>query len=298
MSGVHSTHAQTGESRYFPATGHWVEGEFLAKYESVEDAGLIFGNPITEIITDRISLTKVQYFERARFELHNDDFPSVQLTYLGELTYEAGPSLSVPATAQACKRFQSNGPRVCFAFLRFLEDHGGIDYFGFPISGFEIHNGYIVQYFQRARFEWHPDQPAGQQVVLTNLGFTYFGIRGEPIEQLKPAPADFIFGYFPQSLKIYTFPHYPVLSSSGHQIISIIVQDEYSRPVQGAEVTGLVILPDGQVITLAKQLTNNDGLAITSPILISTHYLGVAEIIIHVRFGSAEEQTGTSFQIW
>lgn len=296
LVGVRGTHAQTGESRYFPETGHWVEGEFLAKYESTEDAELVFGNPITERFKDRINLIEVQYFERARFELHPNEFPSVQLTPLGELTYEAGDALSPQAGAQACKRFQSDGPRVCFDFLQFFEAHGGVAQFGVPISRFEIHDGRIVQYFQRSRFEWHPENPPGHQVVLSNLGLSYFLIRGEYPELLEPA--DFIPQLAPQTLKIHAFPQQPLLPKSGRQIIYIIVQDQYSQPVEGAEVTGLVILPDGQEIALPRQITDLKGIVITSPILISTHRIGVAEVIIHVKFNGLEKQAGASFHIW
>jgi hypothetical protein len=39
--------AQSDEPRFFPETGHWVSGDFLAKYESVPNPELVFGMPLT-----------------------------------------------------------------------------------------------------------------------------------------------------------------------------------------------------------------------------------------------------------
>ncbi|MBS1250684.1 MAG: hypothetical protein MAG431_02279 [Chloroflexi bacterium] len=294
--GASGAHAQTGESRYFPETGHWVEGEFLIKYEGTKDAELVYGNPTTERFLDSVNGIDVQYFERARFELHPNQFPLVQLTPLGELMYEPGNAFSPPPTTQACKRFKSDGPQVCLDFLEFFEAHGGVAQFGYPISTFEMRNERIVQYFQRARFEWHPENSPGQQVVLSNLGLSYFLFRGESLEFLKPS--DFIPQMATSALKLHAFPQKPLLPTSGHQTFYIIVKDQYSQPVAGAAVTGLVILPDGQELPLPRQTSNEKGLVITSPILISTHDTGVAEVIIHVEFNGIEKQTGTSFHIW
>jgi hypothetical protein len=57
--------------------------------------------------------------------------------------------------------------------LKYWQSHGGLDLFGYPISE-EIYgeNGwpYAVQYFQRARFEYHPELPDPYQVSLGLLG--------------------------------------------------------------------------------------------------------------------------------
>src|SRR4051794_18338148 len=52
---------------YFPVTGHNVADPFLA-YWRTHGALAIFGYPLTELI-ERDGM-QVQYFERARFELH------------------------------------------------------------------------------------------------------------------------------------------------------------------------------------------------------------------------------------
>jgi hypothetical protein len=58
--------------------------------------------------------------------------------------------------------FAETGHIVKQAFLRYWQSQGGLATFGYPISEElpEISNAdgkvYTVQYFERARFEWHP----------------------------------------------------------------------------------------------------------------------------------------------
>ena len=140
--------------QYFPQTGHNILGDFLAFYQSVSDASTVFGLPITELFTtvDSSRLT-VQYFEKARFELHPELAVGqrVQVTMLGQKLYHAGTPFVNVTTAGACQVF--NGFGVCYDFLAFFNQHGGLARFGNPISAFEfLPDGRIVQYFERARF--------------------------------------------------------------------------------------------------------------------------------------------------
>jgi hypothetical protein len=41
--------------------------------------------------------------------------------------------------------------------------------FGYPISEEFTEGGYIVQYFERARFEWHPENTGTSYEVLLGL---------------------------------------------------------------------------------------------------------------------------------
>src|SRR5690349_12616138 len=88
-----SVQAQTTDSRYFSETGHNVSGDFLVFYESNPNAIFLYGYPITEQFTSRDGKT-VQYFQRARFELHAE-LPAGQrvlLTTLGRETFvSTGP---------------------------------------------------------------------------------------------------------------------------------------------------------------------------------------------------------------
>jgi hypothetical protein len=82
-------------AQFFPETGHNLSGPFLDFWQT--RGGLaIFGYPISEERTETSPQDGkeyiVQYFERARFELHPELAGTpygVQLSQLGTLIYEA-----------------------------------------------------------------------------------------------------------------------------------------------------------------------------------------------------------------
>lgn len=74
--------------RYFPETGHTISGPFRDYWEA--NGGItIFGFPITEIIDE--DGMRVQYFERARFELNPSAEGQIDLTPLGTMIWERQP---------------------------------------------------------------------------------------------------------------------------------------------------------------------------------------------------------------
>ena len=72
--------------RYFEETGHRVTGEFLEFYRQVDNPLLVYGYPITDAYQDPTTRIIVQYFQKARFELHPESPQGlrVQLSPLGE----------------------------------------------------------------------------------------------------------------------------------------------------------------------------------------------------------------------
>lgn len=71
--------------------------------------------------------------------------------------------------------FAETGHTLRGAFKAYWEAHGGLLIFGYPISEEFVEQGsdgqgYIVQYFERHRFEYHPDQPPPYDVQLARLG--------------------------------------------------------------------------------------------------------------------------------
>jgi hypothetical protein len=68
--------------------------------------------------------------------------------------------------------FPETGHNVQGDFLRFYNAiPNPTILYGYPITEeFTRKDGLQVQYFQRARFEYHPELPNGQRVVLTDLG--------------------------------------------------------------------------------------------------------------------------------
>ncbi|HBX70578.1 MAG TPA: hypothetical protein DEH25_14650 [Chloroflexi bacterium] len=292
--------AQAENARYFPETGHWVTGEFLTKYEGIDNPLDIYGAPITESFLDADSKLEFQYFEKARFEF-DPDAPAglrVKLSPLGEALYEAGAQISVPTNAAACRAFVQTGYSVCYAFLDFFEENGATAQFGYPISGFESHDGWIVQYFQNARFEWHPENPAGKYVTISNLGYRYFYDQREDPTLLNTVPQDQIPNLPVLGLQTHAFASIAILPLSGTQTLFVIVQDEYHNPIEGAEVNFSVILPDGSTESYQAPRTNQAGVS-TQHFEVHANRPGIVNILVQVRYNATlTAKTRTSFSLW
>lgn len=101
-------------------------------------------------------------------------------------------------TAQGgCHTFVETGKTVCGRFLQYWQSHGGLAQQGFPLSGEFIEvsdlNGqpYTVQYFERAVFEYHPENAQPNDVLLSQLGSFQFKRKypsGEPSSQPPTNP--------------------------------------------------------------------------------------------------------------
>lgn len=75
--------------------------------------------------------------------------------------------------------YNETGHSISGPFLVFFDSHGGLSIFGYPITEPFVKNGLLVQYFQHARFEWHPNNPKDFQVQLSLLG-DMLGYAGQP----------------------------------------------------------------------------------------------------------------------
>lgn len=182
--------------RYFPQTGHQISGRIRGFYESHGDLR-IFGLPLTEVTSE--NGMDVQYFERARFELHPElpDAFYVSVTHLGrELMAGRRAGAFAPAAAIGGKSwyFRETSHNLSNGFLNFWLRYGGLPVFGFPLSE-ELQEKSptdgvvrVVQYFERARFEYHPDAPAGYQVQLGLLGRQRLDRSSVPASARKPVP--------------------------------------------------------------------------------------------------------------
>jgi hypothetical protein len=296
--GARTALAQSERTIYFPQTGHRLGGEFLTAYESVREPGKLYGYPITEAFTDPVSGNLVQYFEKARFVL-DPDAPAqlrVRLTPLGELLYEPGTELPHSASFPACRSFPETGFEVCYSFLDFFNAHGGAAQFGYPISNFEIHDGLIVQYFQRSRFEWHPESPTGQRVSVGNLGTEYFEFSGEDPLLLLPDSRD----HLPQAvfdLRVKASTGLAVIPLRGMQTLFVTVQDQNLRPISGVRVRYSLRLPSGEERIFSMSPTDDHGIS-KAEFRIDASSTGIAEIRVTAQYDSFLEETLTSFRIW
>ena len=285
------------DQQIFPETGHSVKGEFLQFYKNARNPQLIYGYPISEQFTSRDGRV-VQYFQRARFELSKDTsgVGSVQLTPIGQGTYESGSQRLDLYNPAACKFFQT-GYSVCFAFLDFYEANGGQAQFGNPLSPFEYHENLIVQYFENARFEWRADRPEGQRVVLTDLGRMYFNQLGENQTQLMPirmldATISPIL-----SIQARAFVENAIKQSSGQQTVYVVVHSQTRQPVENAIGKATIQFPDNSTEDYFYS-TNASGLG---SVTFDYEDLPAGELVqieIIVTYKGLSTKTSTSFRIW
>jgi len=182
---------------YYPETGHNV-GLAIKRFYDTHGGLDIFGLPLTEVF-DEDGL-RVQYFERARFEVHPELPPEfyVSLTLLGRHFTEGRPEpgfqwiASNPGGDRTY--FPESGHTLGGAFRGFWQGRGGLAAFGFPVSEElgEINPSdgkfYTVQYFERARFEYHPENAGTPyEVLLGQLGRQFLNERPNALAYAGPA---------------------------------------------------------------------------------------------------------------
>lgn len=169
--------------RCFVETGYCVSGPILNYWE--RNGGLpIFGYPISEQRTETVEGTwtgPVQWFERDRLEDHSAQGQGVLAGRLGARLLElrgAPWQTFPPAPAQAidpkqCRFFPETNHTLCGRFRTYWERNGGLERFGYPItdafSDSVEDTTYTVQYFERRRMEYHPENAGTKYEVLLGL---------------------------------------------------------------------------------------------------------------------------------
>jgi len=200
--------------RLFPETGWRVGGQLLAFWEA--GGGLpVFGLPLGP---EQISASglRVQQFERARLELH----PEHAAPYTVELGRQGADLLAragrdwrhetrTSALTGQCSAFAETGREVCGPFLAYWRRHGlelgdpgisgreSLALFGLPLTTAAVESlpsgeQRITQWFERARFEYHPLNPDPYKVLLGRLGAELTGEPPplpRPIVELAPGSA-------------------------------------------------------------------------------------------------------------
>ncbi len=159
------------------------------KYWETNGGLAIFGYPISEPFHE-ISKTNgrdylVQYFERNRFEYHPENAGTPNEILLGLLGSEQttarraareAPFNKVPLAQLELVRHFTTGHTLTPPMSDYWDANGGLPIFGEPISepfqekSLEDGKTYLVQYFERNRFEYHPDNPDPYKILLGRLG--------------------------------------------------------------------------------------------------------------------------------
>ncbi len=193
--GLYAPVLAADDSQLFPETGKTVSGKFLQYWRS--NGGLeAYGFPITDAQnetdpeTGKVFLT--QWFQRNRFELHPENAGTEYEVLLGllgkDLRREALNSdpdfvpnqelISPERPKEQQAFFKETGHNLGFNFLDYWQNKGGLKRFGFPIS--ERHQEvdpetgkiFDTQWFERARFEFHPEnigKDDNKYVILLGL---------------------------------------------------------------------------------------------------------------------------------
>jgi len=105
------------------------------------------------------------------------------------------------------RTFPETGQTVAGRFLRFWDDSGGLQVFGYPLN--EARNEqnrdtgktYLTQWFERNRFELHPENAAPYDVLLGRLGADRLAQLGRDwkAEGREPGPRSGECIWFPQT---------------------------------------------------------------------------------------------------
>lgn len=210
----------------FPETGFCIDGRIREFWEQ-NDGLRVFGLPITprheEVIQGQA--LQVQWFERNRLELHpeNPRPYDVLLGRLGVDILEQQGRTWLPAPTgipqAGCRFFPETGYNICGNMLRAWQANGleldgrrgnseseSLALFGLPISEERVEtlsdgNSYTVQWFERARFELHPENRSGDpssrryDVLFGLLGRELYDVQGGlPSPPPTRAPLIFIPG--------------------------------------------------------------------------------------------------------
>ncbi len=209
-----SSSAQSGQLCFnVPGITNCIEGRFREYWE--QNGGLsVFGYPISSATVQQTAEGSflTQYFERNRFELHPEKARpyDVLLGRLGDdrLKQQGRSWFAFPKGQQTagCLWFPETGHSICdqeagVGFKSYWESQGlqdlalnrfqrSLALFGLPLSEPAMETNaagdtVLTQWFERARFEYHPSKPREFKVLLGLLGNE---TRQPPTQPVPPTP--------------------------------------------------------------------------------------------------------------
>ncbi|HNP71975.1 MAG TPA: glycoside hydrolase family 99-like domain-containing protein [Kouleothrix sp.] len=185
---------QGGSCRQFPETGHQVCGRILEYWD--QNGGLpVFGYPLTDQTAEKVEgqTVQAQLFERNRLELHPENARPYDVLLgrlgAGSLGVQGRDWQTFPkASPSAPHYFAETGHAIAPEFWDYWAGHGlefdgrpgksfneSLALFGLPLSEATVEtnptNGqqYLTQHFERARFEYHPENAGTPYAVLLGL---------------------------------------------------------------------------------------------------------------------------------
>ncbi|MEJ5311355.1 MAG: Ig-like domain-containing protein [Anaerolineae bacterium] len=134
--------------------------------------------------------------------------------------------------------FKETGHWVKGEFLIYFRTYGGLEIFGYPITEQFSAQGVTVQYFQKARMEWHPENPKPYRVQL--------GLLGEELNYRQPAVPEPL----PRSHRKVYFPE------TGHTVAYAFL--DFFKAKGGIDIFGYPItemyFENGQIVQYFQRL--------------------------------------------
>lgn len=300
--GVSPAFAQTGGGLHFRETDHWVYGAFLTFYLKAENPELVFGPPMTEEFISRPPNASagllVQYFNKVRFEFH-PEFPEGQrvvITKLGANYRQSDVEVIIAPDHPSCRQSINWDYPVCYSFLEFFEANGQEIILGKPISHMEVHGTRVLQFFENARLEWHPNAPEGFQIISADLGSKYFFDRDEDMNRLGTIPGAFTH-LLVTSIHGRAFVDQAIITFKGKQIFFITAKNQNNIPINEAEITISIKHPSGNIVNLYNIRTDSNGLAAASYQL-DEGTIGTVQAVITIEFGDVVKKIEVSYRVW
>ncbi len=253
---VPAASAQTAE-RCFLETGYCISGRMREFWE--QNGGLpVFGFPITPLQTEQVEgkPVQVQWFERNRLELHpgNKRPYDVLLGRLGATRSTVAPATTPTA---GCMSFAQTGQEICGEILTAWRASGleldgragktegeNLALFGLPLTPLRTEQladgkSYQVQWFERARFEVHPENSASR-VLLGLLGREAGPVAKAPEREPQPKQSASAPARINISAIDMSYPVVPVgLDRNGAPIVldhDVAWYNQSARPGQGNNI--------------------------------------------------------------
>ncbi len=270
---------------------------------AVDDPLTLYGFPITDEFIDPILGVRMQYFQRARFEVKDlaGQQPQIILGQLGKYLYnpEAVQPVRISTSTAPCKTVspELGGFSICYAFLDFYKNYGGAVQFGQPVSNLVLEGDLYVQYFDHAKFEWHPDQHTDGWVVLADVGRIHFDQSRRDPALLFSNASNAQFGEV-LSLKSSAFVDLAVVKSGDVQTLTVIVHDQNLEPVPGANVSMVVHRAGGDALHTNLQPTDENGVTCLSFDVGQPEPGALVPIDVKVTYQGLSATTQAWFRVW
>jgi hypothetical protein len=168
----------------FYETGHCMSYDFN-EYWYAHGKLAIIGFPLSDVFSEQLEdgkVYRVQYFERVRMEYHPEVADPQYRVQLGQFGRHIHPAEPAATPLQGGRYFNEPGHNIVGDVRGYWEKNGSLAQFGYPLTeefNETLADGkvYQVQYFERARFERHPENGPDNYILLGQFGRVVLGGR-------------------------------------------------------------------------------------------------------------------------